>query len=201
MKKIYLLSIGVIMAFNATSQGEWKLNKERNGIKVYSKKTDNAKFKSVKVVCDMEGSIDKLVAVLKNIPNNKNWVYNTKKSYIIKNVSSNEIIYYEETEMPWPLNNRDVIINMQFKRNDAYKTLTIEANGLQGQQEIKKENVRLGYFKGIWQVTTKDSNHINVTFLLTIEPGGSIPSWAYNLFLSAGPYNTFNNLAQLLKKS
>ena len=201
MKKIFLLSITFVSNVILFAQDDWKLSKESNGIKVYSKKADDAKFKSVKVVCEIEGTIDKLVAVLKNISNNKNWVYNTKQSYIIKNVSSNEITYYEETGLPWPLNNRDVVINMRFNRDDAHKTLNIEANGLQGQPEVKKGNVRLGYFKGIWQITTKDSKHINITYLLTIDPGGSVPAWAYNLFLSTGPYNTFNNLAELLKKS
>ncbi len=201
MKKILLISLAVAYNFTLVAQNDWKLSKDNNGIKVYSKKEDDAKFKSVKVVCDIEGTIDKLITVLKNISNNKNWVYNTKQSYIIKNVTGNEIIYYEETGLPWPLNNRDVVINMRFNRDDVHKTLTIEANGLQGQPEVKKGNVRLGYFKGIWQITTKDSKHINITYLLTIDPGGSVPAWAYNLFLSTGPYNTFNNLAEQLKKN
>lgn len=201
MKKIQLLLLALAATAFSVAQSDWKLSKENNGIKVYSRKTEDAKFKSVKVVCDMEGSIDKLVAVLKNIENNKNWVYNTKRSYVIKTVSSNEIVYYEETGLPWPLDNRDVIINMQFKRDDAKRTLNIEANGLQGQPEVKKGNVRLGYFKGLWTVTTTDSKHINITYLLTIDPGGNVPAWAYNLFLSTGPYNTFNNLAQQLKKN
>jgi len=201
MKKIYLVLLMLASTIFVSAQDDWKLSKDNNGIKVYSKKTEDAKFKSVKVVCDVEGTVDKLVAILKNIENNKNWVYNTKRSYIIKNVSSNEVVYYEETSLPWPLNNRDVIINMKFNRDDVHKSLNIEANGLAGQPEVTKGNVRLGYFKGLWQVTTKDSKHINITYLLTIDPGGSVPAWAYNLFLSTGPYNTFNNLAQQLKKS
>jgi hypothetical protein len=191
----YFIAPGLVFA-----QNEWKLNREGNGIKVYTQKLDDSKFKSVKVVCNIIGTIDKLVAILKNVDGNIKWVYNTKRTYSIKTVSNNEFIYYAETALPWPLTNRDVVIHMLFNKDSINKTLLVKATGLKDETATNKNIVRIPYFNGLWQVTNTDETHIHITYTLSVDPGGTIPAWAYNKFVSKGPYNTFNNLAALLKE-
>ena len=201
MKKFAALLICV--SFNSLllfAQDDWNLSKESEGIKVYTKKLSNSKFKSVKVECIIEGTIDKLVAILNNVDGNTKWVYKTKRTNSVRRVSNNEFIYYAETILPWPLSNRDVVINMLFSRDEAAKTLTVKATGLPGEVEKKDGIVRLAYFDGLWTVNQIDANHITILYLLTVDPGGSVPAWAYNMFVAKGPYNTFSNLAALLKK-
>ena len=180
------------------AQSEWELSKEGNGIKVYTSSTDSSKFKSVKVEGIFSGTIEKLISILKNVDGNIKWVYNTRQTHTVRIVNSNEFIYYAETSLPWPLRNRDVVINMLFNKESG-QSLTVKATGLQGEVENKNEIVRIPYFNGLWQATAIDSNHLTIHYILTVDPGGSIPAWAYNKFVTKGPFNTFNNLAALLK--
>ena len=181
-------------------QDQWELSKEGNNIKVYTGKISNSSFKSVKVDCTMEGTIDKLVAVLKNVDGNNHWVYNTKQTHMIKNISDQEFIYYAETSLPWPLRNRDMAINMLFDKNALGNQLTVKATGVKDAAPEQNGKVRVPYFNGLWEVTQTDERHITIHYQLSVDPGGSVPAWAYNMFVSKGPYKTFNNLAALLKE-
>lgn len=182
-----------------SAQNEWKLSREGNGIKVYTQKAADSKFKSVKVECIVAGNIEKLVSILKNVDGNIKWVYNTKRTYSIRTVNKNEFIYYAETALPWPLTNRDMVINMLFINDSLGKKLLVKATGMK--DELPKNNniIRIPFFDGLWDVTTTDKTHISITYTLSIDPGGTIPAWAYNKFVSKGPYNTFHNLSILLK--
>ena len=181
-------------------QQTWELSKEGNGIKVYTGKMSNSNFKSVKVECTLEGTIDKLVAILKNVDGNNHWVYNTKQTHLVKNISDHEFIYYAETSLPWPLQNRDMLINMLFDKNMISTTLTVKQTGMKDQAPEQDGKVRVPYFNGLWEVAQADEKHITIHYQLAVDPGGSVPSWAYNMFVSKGPYKTFNNLAKLLKE-
>src|SRR5215813_9447561 len=78
------------------SSQNWKLDKNKDGIKVYLAENPKSKFKSIKVECTLQGTYDRLIAVLTDIDHLKDWVYNTKTSYLIKKLSPNDLYYYTE---------------------------------------------------------------------------------------------------------
>jgi hypothetical protein len=43
------------------------------------------------------------------------------------------------------------------------------------------------------------ANLLHVEYILTVDPGGSIPAAIANNFVDRGPYETFKNLKELLK--
>src|SRR5436190_7766512 len=87
-------------AFVASGQYDWKLSKEKDGIKVFQSETKNSDYKSIKVECTLEGNYDKLIAILNNVSHHKDWVYNNKTSSIIKQVNPYEFYYYTEAHLP-----------------------------------------------------------------------------------------------------
>jgi hypothetical protein len=184
----------------ASAQTNWELSKDKNGIKVYTASNSTSKFKSIKVEANVEGTLEKLVNILMDVSNNKNWVYNTRYSYLIRKASKNDILYYAETSLPWPISNRDMIIRMQFFHDTINKTLKVIATGVPDELPEKKGLVRIKYFNGLWDVKYNDENKMLINYILTMEPGGSVPAGITNMFISKGPYETFNNLSNALKK-
>jgi hypothetical protein len=184
----------------AFAQTNWELSKDKNGIKVYTASNSTSKFKSIKVEANVEGTLEKLMNILMDVSNNKNWVYNTRYSYLIRKTSKNDILYYAETSLPWPISNRDMIIRMQFFHDTINKTLKVIATGVPDELPEKKGLVRIKYFNGLWDVKYNDENKMLINYILTMEPGGSVPAGITNMFISKGPYETFNNLSNALKK-
>ncbi len=181
------------------SQTRWQLAKEKNGIKVYTSLDGVSKFKSIKVEAVLAGSIERLISLLSDASTNKDWIYNTNASYLIKRISPTETLSYTETSVPWPASNRDVPINMHLNYDDKNNILKVIAKGVPAAIPEKKGIVRIPFFNSMWNVKYDGKGKLYINYFLEMDPGGSVPAWITNMFVSRGPYETFNNLAAKLK--
>ncbi len=182
------------------AQYNWKLEKQKNGISVYLSDVDGSDFKAVKVECTLTGTYAKLIALLTNVSHFSEWIYHNKTSKLMKKNSALDFIYYSETSMPWPLSNRDAVIQLQIKTDSLPKFLSISGRGLPTYLPRIWGNVRVPHYKADWKVTMPTANTIQISYLLEIDPGGDIPAWIANSFADKGPYGTFSNMAEELKK-
>ncbi|HSQ44174.1 MAG TPA: START domain-containing protein [Ginsengibacter sp.] len=198
-KKLFLVFF-FALAVKASAQQDWELSKDKNDIKVYTRKTDSSDFKSVKVEAVFTGSCEKLAGVLMGVDKNIRWVYNTKSLHLIQRFSANELIYYAETSLPWPMRNRDQAIRINLFPDSINHALKITTVGEPKAIPVTKGIVRVPYFLGVWQVKEIAGKKISIEYYLNVDPGGSIPAWISNMFVAKGPYETFVNLSKLLKQ-
>lgn len=194
-----IFSVFLVATLNSAFSQEWELTKEKNGIKVYTAKEASSKFKDIKVEAVFTGTIQKLVSILMNVANTKNWVYGTKDSYLIRKINANEILYYSETALPWPVNNRDIPIKMQLNSDPRNNTLKVFASGVPNAIPQKKGVVRIPYFNAFWDVKYDGKSKLIISYVLKMDPGGTVPAGVTNMFITKGPYETFNNLGEMLK--
>jgi hypothetical protein len=200
MLKIISLVLSSAIAFTGFAQYNWKLSKEKDGIKVYQSEVAHSKYKSIKVECTLEGSLDKLMAVLNDVNHLKDWVYSNKTSYIINRVSPYEFYYYTETSLPWPLSNRDVVIHLKMIKDSLNHILHVTCVSVPGLLAEKSGKVRVVRTSIDWNVTMPTSKTININYIFEVEPGGSLPAWLTNMFADKGPYESFKKLAEILKR-
>lgn len=187
------------LATPAFTQVKWELAKEKNGIKVFTSEGGTSKFKSIKVEAILEGTLDKLTHLLLDAASNKDWIYNTKESYVIRRIGPTETLSYTETAVPWPASNRDIAINMKLNLDTEKNTLKVFARGLPGAVAAKKGVVRIPFFNSLWDVKFDGKSKLFINYFLEMDPGGSVPAWITNMFVAKGPYETFNSLAGILK--
>jgi hypothetical protein len=193
---VYLLCIQL----QSGAQAGWQLNKDKNGIKVYTKASDTTSYKSIKVEGVFTGTWEKLFTILMDITHHPLWVYNAKRSYLIKKIAGNEVLYYTETSLPWPMNNRDVVVRMKIFPDSELNVYKVISTGEPNAIPAKNGLVRIPYYKATWEVKPLEKQKIAITYYLDIHPGGSAPAWVVNMFITTGPFETFNKLAELLKK-
>lgn len=194
-----IILVSMLLCGQFAGMAQWKLLKEQDGIQVYIKDSDSANVKSIKTVAQLEGNYQKLISLFLDVPKQKQWVYATKQACLIKQISDNELLYYVETSLPWPVNNRDAAIRMIINKPEAGNMLSITATGEPNLVPVKKGKVRIPYFKGDWQVKEAGNNKIYIEYFLNIDSGSNIPSKILNLFIAKGPIETFTKLSQLLK--
>ena len=198
--KDLFLSFLLFVSINAHAQQDWELSKNKNGIKVYTRKTDSSDFKAVRVDAVLTGTTERLIDILMGIEKNIKWVYHTKTLRLIKRYNETELIYYAETSLPWPMKNRDQAIRIKVFPDSANRKVKITTVGEPGAIPATKGIVRVPYFLGIWDVRALNNHEISIQYYLNVDPGGSIPAWISNMFVAKGPYETFINLSNLLKK-
>lgn len=181
-------------------QYNWKPEKDKNGIKIYLSDVAGSSYKAVKVECTLTGTYAKLISILANVAGMKNWIYHNKQSFLLKKYSALDFVYYSETSMPWPLSNRDLALHLKINTDSLPKFLTIKGyNEPHFFPEIPGL-VRIPYYKATWTVTMPASQSVHIVYILEMDPGGSIPASLANSFVDKGPFETFSNLAEQLKK-
>ena len=199
MPRLFLILLFCILLNPCPAQYNWKLEKQKNGISVFLSDVPWSAYKSVKVECTLTGTYTKLVALLTNVSQFNKWIYNTKSTWLIKQNTPLDFIYYSETHMPWPLTNRDVIVHMQIKTDSLPRVLIISGTGEPDLLPRFISRVRVTNYKANWRVTMPSSQTIKISYILELDPGGSIPASIANSFADKGPFGTFSNLAERLK--
>jgi hypothetical protein len=196
---IFLLMLSSFLVLPVMAQKDWTLVSNENWIKIYKSDMSNSNYKRIKVECTVDGTIDKLVRILNDVNNHKNWIYNTKNAYILKKVNASEYYYYTETALPWPMQNRDAVVHIKFQKDNVNRTLNIVAFGEPDYMPIVAGKVRVPRSANTWQVTVPEPNRLQITYIFEAEPGGHLPPWLVNTFVNKGPYESFRKLAELLK--
>lgn len=194
-----LLLVSFLLVLPVLAQKDWTLVSNEDWIRIYKSDMSNSNYKRVKVECTVNGTIDKLVQVLNDVNNHKNWIYNTKDAHMIKRVSNNEYYYYTETTLPWPMQNRDAVVHIKFQRDNNNRSLNIIAYGEPDYMPAVSGKVRVPRSANSWQVTAIEPNKLQIVYIFEAEPGGHIPTWLVNSFVNKGPYESFRKLADLLK--
>ena len=194
---LFLLSLLMNTGF---SQYNWKLEKQKDGIIVYLSDIVGSNYKAVRVECTMTGTYAKLITLVTNVADFNKWIYNTKRTKLIERKSAFDFIYYTETYMPWPLSNRDLAIHVRIKTDSLPRFLII--NGADEKTIVPEilGKVRVPLYKANWKVTMLSANTIHISYILEVNPGGNISAWMANSFADKGPFETFINLVELLKK-
>ena len=79
-----ILALFVVCGIFSQAQEKWKLRKDKNAIKVFSKITDQSDFEAFKAKMLVEGSIQDFVAVLKGIESLPDWAHNVKYADLLE---------------------------------------------------------------------------------------------------------------------
>jgi hypothetical protein len=194
-----LLLYSVAARAQVPSGANWHLVKEGNGIQVYTAPAPSG-LKYIKVKAELKGTLDKVSAVFRNIARQKDWVYGTRKSYLVKKIDDNNLLYYNETGLPWPVNNRDIAVRMKLKEAPAQGTLTISQEEVKGAVPVNKGIVRVPHMSGNWLFRDASKGQLHAEYYLDIDPGGSLPAWVVNMFVAKGPYQTFVKLQKMINQ-
>ncbi len=187
-----------IFCHSAKAQTQWNLKKQKDGIAVYTAKLEDSKFKSIRVVCEFQGSLSQLVSILMQPNLQPEWVIATKQANLLKQLSSSRIYYYAEAVLPWPMSNRDMVIDLSMSQHPISKLLTIHANTIDNILPVKEGKQRVPISQATWLVQPLPDNKISIDYQIKIDPGGGIPPWMVNLFITKAPFESFKNLSKLL---
>jgi hypothetical protein len=190
---------GACVLAQAPPNTNWHLEKQANGIKVYSADVAHSDRKYIKVTAELQGTLNNVEVVFRNIAQQKAWVYSTKKAYLIQQSNDHTLLYYNETSLPWPASNRDIAISMKLTADTAQHKLVVTQEGKPNAIPPNKGIVRIPRLSANWQFRKVAANQLSVDYFMDIDPGGSLPAWVINLFIAKGPYETFSKLKELLK--
>lgn len=192
--------LSILCISNCYSQTDWNLKKDKEGIKVYTGKLADSKFNAIKVTCKLNGNLSSLASILLQPELQPEWVIATKTSKLVKRLANNHLYYYNIASLPWPIENRDMVIELLIKQDSLTKKMTIYASAIDKVMPAIDGLQRIPFSQAIWEVTPIASNMIQVDYVLKINPGGGIPPWVVNMFIAKAPYESFHNFSKIIQE-
>jgi hypothetical protein len=175
----------------------WDLKKEKNGVKVFTRNIEGSNFKEFKSVGTHSGSISSLISVLQDDNNFCNWFPDCKEFKLLKKPSRLERYQYMVVKAPFPVNNRDTIQYTILNQDPVTKTVTINLSASPETLPEVPGTIRVPKSRGMWKFTPLENNKVEVIFQLHSDPGGSLPEWVANIFVTETPLKAVISLIKL----
>lgn len=187
----------VMLLVTTSSLGQcWKLAKEKDGIHIYTSDEPNTNLKSFKGEADLKTTMHKLCACLGNLDNLNWWDDDIKQVDILHHERDKLIQYYIVYDSPWPVTDRDLCVQSHIIKNTAEGSMVVEAEPYaQGVPEVK-DRVRIKDYWQRWTLQDLHNGSFHVTLEGFVDPGGNIPAWVYNMFITDTPFKVIRNLRE-----
>ena len=204
MKSILLFfaALMILTGMDAKAGEEWSLARDKEGIKVYTRKYAEYNYKEYKGITVMSGSVDDLIGVLKNVDDYHLWSYNCvpNSTSILKSTESNgEYYIYMEIRAPL-VANRDVVSVYKFHTPEADGSVLVEFWGDSDFIPKKKGLVRVPELIGYWKAIPIEGGKIKVVHQAFSHPGGNPPAGLVNSSNVNAPFSMLSKIREIIEK-
>ena len=195
---LFLFSLLFITLSSFQNTYNWQLKKIENGITIYTRTPENSKYKELKAVYQIKTSLSSIIALLNDFESFPKWVYRCEKSMALKKDSDNHIIRYQTVVAPWPVDNRDMILEVNSFQDKKTKIVYQKVNSIPDYIPLVKGHVRVREFRALWTLIPLKNGFVEVNYELLVNPGGNIPAWLVNLAVVDGPFDTSVKMREML---
>ncbi|WP_299115844.1 START domain-containing protein [uncultured Winogradskyella sp.] len=195
MQKFRLSIFFIIITSVSFAQTEWKLKKDADEIKIYTRSIPNEKLDEYKAVTTIKTSIKNVLQELISAPKYYDQC-ESGISYHVKKLKDNQHLFYARKDLPWPIKDRDLITLLTVEKiTDTKYKLKLES--LPNAIKEREKTIRIKKLMGFWLLEEVDDS-TKVTQQLFVNPEGSLPAFVTNSLLIKGPFKTFSELRATL---
>jgi len=176
----------------------WELIKEDKGIRIYSKSDPSSDFIEIKAVSQVESTVEAFAALMNDVENFKNWMHATKEARLIHRSGKYRYTYYLLSGLPWPAQDRDVILNLSIHRDPETEAVYTRSKNVQGLIAEKQGIQRIQSVETSWRFVPESENKIKIIFHTRVLPNVKLPEWLAQQIYHRGPYHTITNMKEVI---
>jgi hypothetical protein len=174
---------------------DWKLEKQKNNVSIYSKKSDSG-YKEILVKTIVEANPYALIALLDDVAFAPQWMHNCIEVKILEETSPTERLVNSFFAAPWPVKDRDMIFYS--KTTFTNNTVKIEISDKGDSMPEHTKYVRMQNMYGLWEANPLENGKTEITYTGRGNPGGNLPTFLANRELITSMFKTFQNLNKVI---
>lgn len=194
-----LVFIGASQLFFAQNASDgWIFKHEKEGIKVYYRKT--ADVHELKLITSLKVGLSGLVTLLSEVDNYPKWGYKVSESRELNKVSEWETYYYSRIDFPWPMDDRDIVVRSRMEQDPVTRRITATSVSVPDYLPVNKGVVRMHNARTSWTLLPGLGGWTYVEYYIYSDPGGSLPDWLINMALDVGPRETIKNIRNFIRQ-
>ena len=203
--KIYLILFLLTYTLLASP---WHLDKEKNGIKVFTREVKGSDFLEFKGVVEVNASVDAVVAFLYDIPRTAEWIHDCDFGMTLEEVSFENNYIYQTFDLPFPVSNRSLILHsiLTYTKEGA-RLDSMAASDFCDSRETKRcrrvekeKMLQITKSKGSYRLIVEGKNKTKIIWQLHTEPGGYIPTWLANAMVLDLPFYSLDKLREMVRE-
>lgn len=188
--KCSLLLLGLVVLFSFSSpvpaqDGQWELEKQDDGIRVYSRPVEGSAYNEIRGTATIEGRVTTVVALLQDpefVPKLNDVISQVR---VHEEVSPTEALVYLQMDMPWPVNDRDLLTRRTIERDCDSNAVIIREVAETGVIAEKDDFIRIVDSTQEWTLKTVNDGVVELDWTTHTDPNGTLPSAIVN-WLSVG---------------
>ncbi len=197
---VLLILFSVIPFFEVFAEEyEWKIRKNEDGIKVYTREKADAGIYMYKVVTQISVTPEAVYRQVVDFNENLKHMELVDSIRFLNHQKDKRYTNYMHFNMPWPVKNREMVMEMLVtKRQDG---IYLESNDVPEYLPKNRDKVLIEDFQEQWTIkkgATPDESRITV--IGWVDPGGSIPLWVVNMFIARTPFRFISGIIEEVKK-
>ncbi|HMZ33938.1 MAG TPA: hypothetical protein PKX89_04460 [Chitinophagales bacterium] len=196
---VFLLLSLTLLATSTFAQENWKLEKDKNGIKVWNRKVAGTAIKEFKVSTIINTSTEKMLAFLKNTAKYDQWMYKVDEGSVkvLKRVSDNDYYTYMTISAPF-IKTRETITHMTFNSQDAKGAILINLEAAPNLLPLNDKYVRIPKMKAYFKIVPLGNGQIELIHQALGSSGGNIPEALINLTSVDCPFYMFTKIKSMI---
>lgn len=180
------------------SDEQWRLDRDKDGIKIYTRTVDGSRFRAVRAVMLTSFSMPQLVALIRDTAACPEWANLCKASRVVEQRSETELFVYTHNDLPWPVSDRDAVTHVHWTVLDGGAAVQMTATAAEGHVPSVRGVTRLKDAETSWTFRRQPDGQIEVETFAHIDPGGPMPAWLINRLLLDAPHKTLLGMREVL---
>ena len=191
----------VLSAMGLHAEEPWKLAKEAEGIKVFTRSVPGSSADEFKGIAEIDAPVEVIVEVFKDIPSFTQWYGFCKEIKLLKHDSENHRVMYFVLKTMGPVKDRDLVMEAFDKFDKQAGTNTIAISALKEELvPIQDKYVRMTDLNATYSMNRIDQDRTHVVYTVKADPAGYIPAFISNIIQKDQPFLTLKGLREMVKK-
>jgi hypothetical protein len=188
-------------AQDSNAGGEWKKVGSSEGITVYRKEVPGDPVFAYKGEGTLEAPAGKLISVARDIPRQPEWVNRLEEARVLREVGPNHRIIYLKVDSPWPVSDRDFVIESKLVIDAKRKSARFENRSVEDSlAPPNKCCVRGVVHRNQINLEMIDAGRTGISAEAHVDPRGSLPAWLVNKVQQTFPRKTIAGLLRQVAK-
>jgi len=178
----------------------WDFIKEKEGIKIYTRKEAGKPLRFYKGVTDINAPAEKIFALMEDVYNTDWWDKNLTQIKVLLYEKYKRAQYYLVYDLPWPVTDRDLCVDVTITIDPVTGERKITAVSLNEVIPEYNDMVRIKDYRQTWTIIPAGKEMTHVILEGFVDPAGSIPGWISNMLIIDSPFKVISGVKERMVK-
>ena len=199
----FLFTCAILLLFAGSAEAQtWEKVFEDDGILVESSLAPGKTLPTFRATGVLKYNLYELLAVLDDVPRHIEWMVRMSTSETIEKLSDFDRVIYNRFDVPWPASDRDSVMQVLADLDRVNHFVKLRFLRIPHPLRPEIEGViRIPYLRSEAVLKALGPNRTEVSYLLDIDPGGSLPSWLVEWVVERIPYQVLKKLRRQIVKT